>query len=486
MAHIVKFDVTPDLAVCDSCGVYRQREGALLDAHRHICGLYVREDENNRFPFMPSERAWLSVPGMFVPPRYFSRMITDLAAGAKWSELEARHLRQSGMTDCWAQLPCGAIRGSGDVRPFHAGAVMRSPAASAPAEADRESVTSNSTLSTLNTSGATHVSSADEQTMVKAVQQIAHRQSTPCASPTDITVRIGGESSLVAHIAPQRQAELAQDARVRRGVRGGRGARERRRRRSDVTEAGAVSAQSGVSNSGVSAAAGSSSANANQRRQSHPPNPRVVSPRPRQQQHRGNDAEAASGSRARRHRPMRNGGGGPGVGRAVHQEGDGILRIFSPLNDSGAELDRSDRDAQMTSPGRHGMPANMRRRQQHLYLEGAVHDSRTGLFVASMLICGIPPTGVMAILRRDGTEMNIRISYYPIQHGIDHLDDATRANIRAQALVFNLSTKAPTGVVLFWERPPTNAEWFLPIRDDARGNPDARFIRARFSALRRG
>ena len=42
------------------------------------------------------------------------------------------------------------------------------------------------------------------------------------------------------------------------------------------------------------------------------------------------------------------------------------------------------------------------------------------------------------------------------------------------------------GIVLFWDRPPVSVEWFLPIRDDARGNPGARSIRTRFAALRRG
>ena len=487
-AHIVKFDVTPELGVCESCGVYRQREGVLLDAHRHICALYVRENENNRFPFLPSERAWLAAPDVYVPPRYFARMISDLATGKKWKELEAKHLAQSGMADCWAQLPCGAVRGPDDRRPFHAGAIMRLRAAGAPAEADRESVTSGNTTSTLNTSDTTHASSADEQTLVKAVQQVAHRQETPTNSPTSINVRIGGEASLVAHIAPQRQAQLAQDARSRRGQRGGRGARARRQRRSDANQAGAGPAQSGVSSSGVAvASAGGSTHNTTARRQSHPLVPRESTPRPLPPQRQRADNNQGDGARQHRRRPMRNGGGGPGAARAVHQAGDGIIRVTSPLEDSGMETERGDRDALWVSPSRHGPAADARRRrQQHLYLEGAVHDCRSGLFVSSMFICGIPPTGVMTVLTRDGAELNVRLSYYPIAHGIDHLDQRTRDNIRAQALVFNSSTKEPMGIVLFWDRPPVSVEWFLPIRDDARGNPGARSIRTRFAALRRG
>ena len=481
--HIVCFEEAPELGICQFCGVFRQRQGVLLEAHRHICGLYVREHQGDKFPFLPGEIAWSPVPGTIAPPVYFTSMMEQMAKGEKWSVVEERFLARLDLAASWRQLPCAATRGGAARAPVFAGKTMYHHAfdrAQVRTDAAHDSDTSEATTATEQSSAGAHTSSVEDVSVEAAVQQIAHRRTTS-SPPAEITVSIGNVASLETHITPSRQQDLQEAARVRRGNRagrGGRGTRRRHARQSDVTSSAASSAATSdhsLNRDGPTPA----------RNRRSEPLPSASTPLAT-----ANAAHNVAPGRPRRHRPLRNGGGGPGHGRVVNNADDGTLRVTSSLQDSGFELEPGRGTSLQPSPpppyrSHHSSPAPPMRRR-HMYMEAALHDHRTGLFVASMLVCGTPATGTSPVVRRDQSTTNYTVSFYPLRHGFDHLAELTVNQIRAQAFAFDTATKRPAGTFIFWERPPTRGEWLLRARDDAVANPDSDFVRLKFSPLKRG
>ena len=93
--------------------------------------------------------------------------------------------------------------------------------------------------------------------------------------------------------------------------------------------------------------------------------------------------------------------------------GGGALEIVIPRSrDNSAERDgaRGDaRDVRHSPTRRHG---------RHLYLEGAIVDHRHGNFIASVLVCGQPPSGTSSVVRRSELERYAAVGYYrsPVDH----------------------------------------------------------------------
>ena len=114
--------------------------------------------------------------------------------------------------------------------------------------------------------------------------------------------------------------------------------------------------------------------------------------------------------------------------------------------------------------------------------------------MASVLVCGKPPTGTSNVIRRNdlerytavGVASGLQVSYYCTPEDYQHLSGRTLSQARCQALLINTATKLPAGCFWFWELPPTSGEWLLPSRDDAQLNPGSEHVKMRFSPLRRG
>ena len=78
----------------------------------------------------------------------------------------------------------------------------------------------------------------------------------------------------------------------------------------------------------------------------------------------------------------------------MNDVGGGALEIVSPREDDngGAERRGAWGDARdVDTP-------SARRRDRHTYLEGAIVDHRNGNFIASVLVCGVPPTGTSNVV----------------------------------------------------------------------------------------
>ena len=176
--------------------------------------------------------------------------------------------------------------------------------------------------------------------------------------------------------------------------------------------------------------------------------------------------------------------------RVVNDVGGGALKIVSLHEDSngGAERGGAWGDARDV-----GTPST-RRCDRHTYLEGSIVDHRNGSFIASVLVCGVPPTGTSNVVRRNelarftavGASSGLQVSYYKAPAVYEPLSEHTLSQARCQALLIDTATKMPAGCFWLWELPPVSGEWLLPTRGDARVNPGAEHIKLRFSALRRG
>ena len=455
---IVKFDVPPQIIVCDICGVFKQVAGAILDAHREICTKYVFEHDGDRFPFIPAERAWNGDE----PPPYFKRMLIRLGQKQSWGPIEFEHLERSGLADCWARLPGRSHSGQASNMAPPAASASTSTCSLRSAGADISSVTSSSAMSlATTTSEASHSSQLVVQVAAAAIQHAVHSPSNS-QSVDAPAVRAREEGSQVAHVAPQRQvATASRGRRQRRGRRSGQAVRGQQRRNSTPIDRPAVPTGDPVGHIG--------GMSGRQSPRSAPPQP-VADERP----------DAAS-ARRRRRRPMRNGGGGPGYGRMVDDLGDGGLRVTSPRNDSAVGGDLAGAAGESSPSSRRSSPGIRR-----IYLEGAVVDHRTGLFIASVMVCGVPAVGTSAVQRRGEVSGSTQISYYRNASDFEHLSQRTVSQARGQALLYDTSSRLPAGCLMFWELPPPSGEWHLPVRDEARSNPGANSIRLRFSPLRRG
>ena len=453
---IVRFEEPPQIIVCDICGVFKQVAGPVYDAHQEICAKYVFEHDGARFPFVPADRAWNGDE----PPPYFKRMLARLGQGQSWSSIEYEHLERSGLTDCWARLP-GRPRGGQAQR-------VAPPAASAstsafsvgPAGADTSSVTSSSAMSLATTSETSHASQMSVHVATAAIQHAVHSPATTQSTGVPV-VRLREETSQIAHVAPQRQAvDAPRGRRHRRGRRSGQAVRGQQRRNSTPNDQPTAPAGAPVGDIG--------GASGRQSPRSAPPQPAEARP------------DGAS-ARRRRRRPMRNGGGGPGYGRMVDDLGDGGLRVTSPRNDSAVGGDLAGAAGESSPSSRRSSPGIRR-----IYLEGAVVDHRTGLFIASTMVCGVPAVGTSAVQRPGEISGSTQISYYRNASDFEHLSQRTVSQARGQALLYDTSSRLPAGCLMFWELPPPSGDWHLPIRDEARANPGATTIRLRFSPLRRG
>ena len=453
---IVKFDDPPTIVVCDICGVFKQVAGAIMDAHREICTKFVFEHDGNRFPFVPADSAWNGEE----PPPYFRRMLVRLGQSRAWAPIEYEHLERSGLTDCWARLP-GRPRG-GQTRCVVSSAASAPSATCSvrPADAESSSVTSGSAMSLATASDASRSSQVVLQVATAAIQHAVHsvagseQASAPAVRPRE-------ETSHIAHVAPQRQPHTASQAR-----------RQRRRRRSDQAARGQQQRNS-TPNSRSGAPAGCSVGSVGRQ-----PGRQSPHSAPRQQ---ADARPGVAGDRRRRRRPLRNGGGGPGYGRVVDDLGDGALRVTSPRNDSAVGGDLAGAAGE-SSPRSHRSPSGPRR----IYLEGAVVDHRTSLFIASVMVCGVPAVGTSAVQRRGEISGSTQISYYRDAADFEHLSQRTVSQARGQALLYDTSSRLPAGCLMFWDLPPPSGEWHLPVRDEARANPGANTIKLRFSPLRRG
>ena len=174
----------------------------------------------------------------------------------------------------------------------------------------------------------------------------------------------------------------------------------------------------------------------------------------------------------------------------MNDVGGGALEIVSPREDDngGAERRGAWGDARdVDTP-------SARRRDRHTYLEGAIVDHRNGNFIASVLVCGVPPTGTSNVVRSNelarftavGVSSGLQVSYYKAPADYEPLSEHTLSQARCQALLIDTATKMPAGCFWFWELPPVSGEWLLLTRGDARVNPGAEHIKLRFSPLRRG
>ena len=476
--HIVKFDESPCLILCEICGMYKQRKGALMDAHRYICQRYIQEHDGGKFPYMPGELKWTICNGAYTPPQYYHRLLGELKNGGKWSEIEARYFARSGVADCWRKTPCEAFRDLDNRAPVYPGAAMIYEApGDDDDDGDTSSLTSCSTANTVTTSGTGRGSAASGNVAAETTQRSPAAAAESSVTRADAPAR-GAEGGRVAHVEPQRHDSARTSNRRKRGRRSGQRVRERQRS-STPRDRMDVSTDTPVESTGRPAARSSPRATPASFTQS----------RPREQQ-RARDDIATEESGARRRRPH----GGPSTQqqqrRIVNDVGGGALEIVSPrgANDSVTRRDGAWGDAcDVTAP-----PS--RRFDRHLYLEGAIIDHRNGNFMASVLVCGKPPTGTSNVIRRNdlerytavGVASGLQVSYYCTPEDYQHLSGRTLSQARCQALLINTATKLPAGCFWFWELPPTSGEWLLPSRDDAQLNPGSEHVKMRFSPLRRG
>ena len=81
----MQFEEAPQLGMCDCCDVYRKRQGALLDMHRHVCQSYISEHDGDKFPLVPAEITWTTESGKYEPPRFYKRLLQKLSQGQPWS-----------------------------------------------------------------------------------------------------------------------------------------------------------------------------------------------------------------------------------------------------------------------------------------------------------------------------------------------------------------------------------------------------------------
>ena len=468
--HIVVFEEPPVLALCEICGMYRQRRGALLDAHRYICQRFIHEHDGGKFPLLPGELRWAVSEGAYTPPHYYHRLLAELKAGEKWSVIEKRYFTRSGAADCWQQMPCEAFRDLEHRAPVYPGAVMRYvEPADDDTSTDTSSLTSCSTTSTVTTASTGRASAAGS-VATAAVTQASASPAVNAPAVREVEPPRQEEESRVAHVEPQRQAPARVGGRrVRRGRRSGQHVRERQR---STTPAGGP-----VGSTGLPAGPSNTStprADAQSTARSHA-------------QPRDDASHEQGGSRNRRRRPR-----GPSTQqpeRVVNDVGGGALEIVSPRSrNNSAERDgaRGDaRDVRLSPTRRHG---------RHLYLEGAIVDHRHGNFIASVLVCGQPPSGTSSVIRRNeleryismGVASGIQVSYHRSPVEYQRLNGRTLSQARCQALLIDTATKMPAGCFWFWEPPPTNGEWLIPACGDACANPGAEHIKLRFSPLRRG
>ena len=474
--HIVQFEEPPQLSVCDCCGIYRQRQGALLDTHRHICLRYASEHDGQRFPFLPGEITWTYENSVFSPPRFFQRLLRQLAQGQRWSEVETCYLAQSGQNEMWAQLRSGAFRSLSGRAPVFPGATMyTAPLRTVSADLNTSSATSCSTSTTVTTSEAGRSSTHEEPTAAAAAALV--QLSASAETPMQVAETSAGDR--VAHVAPQRTASQPTRGRRRRGRRGGSWVHDQQRRSSTPT---------GVAARRLETAAGPSSSTARRAERRSLPQPEHQSPILRQPRTRDDAATGTGRSQRQRHNAARdNAGDAAARPLRVVNEIDGNLQVTSPRNDSGV-----DRGASGDPPAATRSRSDSSR-GRHKYLEGAVLDHRSGNFIAAVLVSGVPAVGVNAVLRRYelarhaavGVSSGLQVSYYGRPSEYTHLSDRALAQARGQALLVHSDTKMPAGTFWFWELPPVSGEWLLPVRDDARPNTGAEHIRLRFSALRR-
>ena len=475
--HIVCFSESLQLGVCDACGVYRQRKGVMLDTHRHVCGIFINEHTGMKFPFMPAESAWIKIPHTYGPPQYYGRMILQLAQGSRWTDLETIHLAQLDFN--WSTMECGAVSDVITRAPFYAGITMThednmmSLLGASTFSTTSETTASSIAASTAATSDVARLSSVEDDMVETAVHNVVHATSTAEVPTGATSAPTGASERRVARTSPRPQPKRrTPDDKCQRGCRAGRLVREQRR-----------NARSHATNRAPPQAAAVTAAPVGNNTSSGRNSPRT--PLPTRQQRAGQNTSSAA-LEERRHQ-RRTPYGAPrrsNVERTTNIGEGGRLLVTSNRDDSGqgAELTLASGDAMDSSTATHG---SRQSRSEHVYLEGAVHDHRTGLFVASLLVCGIPPTGTSAVVWRNNVPNGRRLSYYRAELGHGHIGENTPARVRAQALLFDTATKLPAGCVLFWELPPTRAEWLLRPRDDAKPNPDAEFIKVRFAPLRR-
>ena len=478
--HIVKFDEPPCLVLCDACGMYKQRRGALMDAHRYICQRYVHEHTDVKFPYLPGELKWSVSQGAYTPPHYFHRLLAELRNGGRWTDIEARYFARSGAAECWGQTPCEAFRDLDDRTPVFPGTVMFYEADDDDGQTtDASSMTSCSTVSTAATSGTGQESAAGSAvTAGTAMPVAAPAARTPMETSGTMPRSTDGR---VAHVEPQRQENPRHGNRRRRGRRSGQLVRERQQANaSNTTPAGSAGAVATANTPPVGSAGALSSRSG---RNSAPVQAAPSLPRD-QARARDDTPRVQEGSRNRQRRPR-----GAPQQRTVNDVGGGALEIVSPRGDD----DGNDRGGAM-GDARNVVTSPSRQSGSHIYLEGAIIDHRNGNFIASVLVCGRPPNGTSNVVRRYelarytavGVSSGLQISYYRAPEEYSHLSGTTLSQARCQALLINTATRMPAGCLWFWEVPPVSGEWLLPTRGDARLNPGAEHIKMRFSPLRRG
>ena len=482
--HIVQFEDPPCVGLCEICGVYRQRKGSLLDAHRYICQKYIQEHDGNKAPYMPGELKWSVSCGAYTPPRYFHKLLAELKEGEKWSVIEARYFARSGVADCWAQTPSEAFRDLDNRAPIFPGVIMYYREVKDDDDddgTDTSSMTSCSTASTVAMSESGRAAAASGSPAAVVAQPSVAPAASTSASGANQQQQPQNDGR-VAHVEPQRQVPARPTNRRRRGRRSGQQVRERQRSNTPLgrsvgsTTPSVESTDRNVASSERRAAPTSAAATG----RNNPPRSQDDTPRPQ------------DGSHNRRRRP--HGASSPPrpapQRRVVSDVGGGALEIVSPREgeDGSSERGGACGDARdvVTPPAR--------RHERHTYLEGAIVDHRNGNFIASVLVCGVPPSGTTNAVRRSdwarftavGVSSGLQVSYYKAPADYEHLSEHMLSQARCQALLFNTATKLPAGCFWFWELPPVSGEWLLPKRGDASPNPGAEHIKLRFSPLRRG
>ena len=478
--HIVQFEEAPQLGMCDCCGVYRQRQGALLDMHRHVCQSYISEHDGDKFPLVPAEITWTTESGEYEPPRFYKRLLQKLSQGQPWSEVETCHLAQCGQAGMWAQTRSGAFRSLDDRAPVFKGATLFSPVAHlVTVELNNSWATSSATSSTITTSEAGRSSAHEEHVAATTAAASPAQSSVSAETPMQVAEHATGTPERIAHVAPQRSFGNTTRGRRRRGRRSGQWIRENEQRSSTPSAASArrVDLSTGpVDNTGRRAERRSLPAPGQQSPVVHTQSVHDDAAAPpeasRRRRRHGNRDDAASNASTDR--------------RRVDDVGNGALRVTSPRDGSavgrGAAGDAEVAPSRATS-----------QRGRHRYLEGAVLDHRSGNFIAAVLVSGIPAIGVNNVLRRYelerhsavGVSSGLQLSYYSKPDDYVHISGRTLAQARGQALLIYSDNKMPAGSIWFWELPPVSGEWLLPAQNDARPNPDTAHVRLRFSSLRR-
>ena len=102
--HIVRFESPPQLGPCEHCGVYRQRKGALLDAHRYVCHQFSQEQNDDRCSLLPADFMLVRDGDTLAPPQYFTRLLTRMRERGTWALVEAESLAQTGIAENWSQV----------------------------------------------------------------------------------------------------------------------------------------------------------------------------------------------------------------------------------------------------------------------------------------------------------------------------------------------------------------------------------------------